>query len=78
MISLYRYWYAKKRLKQSFETLSLMAPSVPPLVEAQHEMICCEVNYYKHRIQKFAIIWLTLILIVVIMFTLYAKGYINV
>jgi len=77
MISLYRYWYAKKRLSQSFQTLAMMAPNVPPMVEAQHDMICWEVNYYKHRVQKIAILWLTLIVIGVILYP-YLKGYINV
>jgi hypothetical protein len=77
MISLYRYWYARKRLTQSFETLAMMAPDVPPMVEAQHEMICYEVNYYKHRVQKIAIILLTLVIIGSIMYA-YMKEYLNV
>jgi hypothetical protein len=77
MISFYRYWYARKRLTLSYQTLALMAPDVPPMVEAQHEMICFEVNYYKHRVQKITIIWLILITIGVIIYP-YMKGYINV
>jgi hypothetical protein len=77
MISLYRYWYARKRLAQSYQTLAMMAPNIPPMVEAQHDMICWEVNYYKHRVQKIAILWLTLTAIGVILYP-YLKGYINV
>jgi hypothetical protein len=77
MISLYRYWYARRRLNQSYQTLAMMAPDVPPMVEAQHEMICYEVNYYKHQVQKNTIILLTLIVIGSIMYS-YVKEYLNV
>jgi hypothetical protein len=77
MISFYRYWYARKRLNQSYETLAMMAPDVPPMVEAQHEMICYEVNYYKHRVQMITIFLLTLIVIGSIMYA-YMKEYLNV
>lgn len=77
MISLYRYWYAKRRLNQSFETLAMMAPDVPPMVEAQHQMICWEVDFYKHQVQKNTIILLFLSIICVIMYP-YVKEYLNV
>ena len=77
MISLYRYWYAKRRLNQSFETLAMMAPDVPPMVEAQHQMICWEVDFYKHQVQKNTISLLFLSIICVIMYP-YVKEYLNV
>ena len=78
MISYYRHWYAKKRLAQSFQTLQMMSPDIPPLVEAQHEMIQREVEYYREESTKFTVILLTITAFAVTMVILYSKGIFNV
>jgi hypothetical protein len=56
----------------------MMAPDVPPMLEAQHEMIEREMEYYRNESNKFTIIWLTLVFGACIMGTLYMKGLIHV
>lgn len=78
MFSYYYYWQSIKRFKLSEETLRMMAPDVPPMLEAQHEMIEREMEYYRNESNKFTIIWLTLVFGACIMGTLYVKGLIHV
>jgi len=78
MLSYYYYWQAVRRFKQSEETLRMMAPDVPPMLEAQHEMIEREMEYYRNESNKFTVIWLTFVLVACIIGTLYMKGLIHV
>lgn len=78
MLSYYRYWQAVKRLKQSNETLQLMAPDVPDMVQAQHEMIQLEVDYYRERSTKCTVFLLTTIVFAVTMVILFYKDIIHV
>jgi hypothetical protein len=78
MLSYYRYWQAVKRLEQSTETLKLMAPDVPDMVQAQHEMIGLEVDYYRETSKKFTIFLLTLTTFCVSLGYLINKGIIDV
>lgn len=74
MLSYYRYWQAVKRLEQSTETLKLMAPDVPDMVRAQHEMIEREVEYYREQSTKCTIFLLTLMMFTGTMVILFTKG----
>jgi hypothetical protein len=78
MLSYYRYWQAVNRLKQSAETLTLMAPDVPDMVQAQHEMIQLEVDYYREQSTKCTVLILTSIAFIVTMLVLVNKGIFNV
>lgn len=78
MLSYYRYWQAVKRLEQSTETLKLMAPDVPDMVQAQHEMIGLEVDYYREQATKCTVLLLTTIAFAVTMVILFTKEIFNV
>jgi len=78
MISYYNYWQALRRLEQSYETLKMMQPDVPPMVEAQHEMITRETEYWREEAQKCTIIVLLFLMFVGIMSIFYMKGFIHV
>jgi hypothetical protein len=56
----------------------MMAPDVPPMLEAQHEMIQREMEYYRNESNKFTIIWLTFVIGACIIGTMYMKGMIHV
>mgnify|MGYP003340466804 FL=1 len=74
MIPYYYLWLATKRLEQSKETLSMMGENANGMLQAQHEMIEREVEYWTEQSNKFTIILLTLVMGCVIMVTLQMKG----
>jgi hypothetical protein len=74
MLSYYHYWQAVRRLELSTKTLELMQPDVPDMVQAQHEMIERELEYYREESQKFTIILLILFLFCGIMLILFTQG----
>ena len=74
MIPYYYLWVATKRLEQSKETLSMMGENANGMLQAQHEMIEREVEYWTEQSNKFTIILLTLAMGCVIMVTLEMKG----
>jgi hypothetical protein len=78
MLSYYRYWQALNRLESSQKTIEMMEPDVPNMVQAQHEMIQREVEYYREESNKFTLIVLTLVTFTGIMLILYTQGMINV
>ena len=78
MISYYRYWQALKRFESSQKTIDMMEPDVPNMVQAQHEMIQREVEYYREESNKFTLIVLTLAAFIGIMLILYTQGMIHV
>jgi hypothetical protein len=78
MLSYYRYWQALKRLESSQKTIEMMAPDVPNMIQAQHEMIQREMEYYQEESHKFTIILLTLIVFFSIMLVLYTQGMFHV
>ena len=78
MLSYYRYWQALKRLESSQKTIEMMKPDVPNMVQAQHEMIQREMEYYQEESYKFTIILLTLIVFFSIMLVLYTQGMFHV
>jgi hypothetical protein len=78
MISYYRYWQAVNRLQSSQKTIDMMEPDVPNMVQAQHEMIQREVEYYREESNKFTLIVLTLAAFIGIMLILYTQGLIHV
>ena len=78
MLSYYRYWQALKRLESSQKTIEMMEPDVPNMVQAQHEMIQREMEYYQEESHKFTIILLTLIVFFSIMLVLYTQGMFHV
>lgn len=78
MLSYYRYWQALKRLESSQKTIEMMAPDVPNMIQAQHEMIQREMEYYQEESHKFTIILLTLIVFFSIMIILYTQGMFHV
>jgi hypothetical protein len=78
MLSYYRYWQALKRLESSQKTIEMMAPDVPNMIQAQHEMIQREMEYYQEESYKFTIILLTLIVFFSIMLVLYTQGMFHV
>jgi hypothetical protein len=78
MISYYRYWQALNRLESSKQTINMMEPDVPDMVQAQHEMIEREVDYYREEAGKFTLIVLTLAIFTGIMLILYTQGMIHV
>jgi hypothetical protein len=78
MISYYHYWQALKRLESSNQTIHMMEPDVPNMVQAQHEMIEREVEYYREEAGKFTLIVLTLAAFAGIMLILYTQGLIHV
>jgi hypothetical protein len=78
MLSYYRYWQALKRLESSQKTIEMMEPDVPNMVQAQHEMIQREMEYYQEESHKFTIILLTLIVFFSIMIILYTQGMFHV
>lgn len=78
MLSYYRYWQALKRLESSQKTIKMMAPDVPNMVQAQHEMIQREMEYYQEESYKFTIILLTLMVFFSIMLVLYTQGMFHV
>jgi hypothetical protein len=55
-----------------------MEPDVPNMVQAQHEMIEREVEYYREESNKFTLIVLTLAAFTGIMLILYTQGMIHV
>lgn len=78
MLSYYRYWQALKRLESSQKTIEMMEPDVPNMVQAQHEMIQREMEYYQEESHKFTIILLTLVVFFSIMLVLYTQGIFHV
>jgi hypothetical protein len=78
MLSYYNYWQALKRLESSHKTIEMMEPDVPNMVQAQHEMIEREVEYYREESNKFTLIVLTLAAFTGIMLILYTQGMIHV
>jgi len=78
MLSYYRYWQALKRLESSQKTIEMMKPDVPNMVQAQHEMIQREMEYYQEESHKFTIILLTLVVFFSIMLILYTQGMFHV
>jgi hypothetical protein len=78
MISYYNYWQTLRRLEQSHETLKLMEPDVPPMVEAQHEMITREAEYWREESHKCTIIVLLFFAFAGIMAVFYMKSMIHV
>ena len=78
MLSYYHYWQALKRLESSQKTIEMMEPDVPNMVQAQHEMIEREVEYYQEESNKFTSIVLTLIVFFSIMLVLYTQGMFHV
>jgi hypothetical protein len=78
MLSYYRYWQALKRLESSQKTIEMMEPDVPNMVQAQHEMIQREMEYYQEESHKFTIILLTLVVFFSIMLILYTQGMFHV
>jgi hypothetical protein len=74
MLSYYHYWQAVKRLESSSKTLELMQPDVPDMVQAQHEMIERELEYYREESQKFTIILLILFLFCGTILILFTQG----
>jgi hypothetical protein len=78
MLSYYRYWQALKRLESSQKTIEMMAPDVPNMIQAQHEMIQREMEYYQEESHKITIILLTLIVFFSIMLVLYTQGMFHV
>lgn len=78
MLSYYHYWQALKRLESSQKTIEMMEPDVPNMVQAQHEMIEREVEYYQEESNKFTLIVLTLIVFFSIMLVLYTQGMFHV
>lgn len=57
MISIIRYMSAKRRLKESFKTLEAMSDTSVPFLLAQHDMIQCEVQFYKERATIFCVVF---------------------
>ena len=55
-----------------------MKPDVPNMVQAQHEMIQREMEYYQEESHKFTIILLTLVVFFSIMLILYTQGMFHV
>lgn len=55
-----------------------MAPDVPDMVQAQHEMIGLEVDYYREQSTKCTVLLLTIIAFAVTMVILFTKGIANV
>ena len=78
MLLYYHYWQAVKRLELSSKTLELMQPDVPDMVQAQHEMIEREVEYYREESQRFTLILLTFVIFSSIMVVMFMKGFIHV
>lgn len=78
MIPHYYLWQANRRLVQSKQTMQMMEPDVPPMVEAQHEMIEREVEYWREESNKFTIFALTFVIAACIMVSLYLKGLFHV
>ena len=78
MISVWNYWQAVRRFEQSKETIAMLEPDVPPMIQAQHEMIEREVEFFREESQKFTIIVLLFILFCGIMLILYTQGMIHV
>ncbi len=74
MLSYYHYWQALNRFKSSQKTVEMMEPDVPNMVQAQHEMIQREMEYYQEESYKFTIILLTLVVFISIMLVLYTQG----
>ena len=74
MLLYYHYWQAVKRLELSSKTLELMQPDVPDMVQAQHEMIEREVEYYREESQRFTLILLTFVIFSSIMLILFTQG----
>jgi hypothetical protein len=74
MLSYYRYWQTLNRLQSSSKTIQMMEPDVPDMVQAQHEMIEREMEYWKEESQKFTIILLILFLFCGIMLILFTQG----
>jgi hypothetical protein len=61
-------------LELSTKTLELMQPDVPDMVQAQHEMIERELEYYREESQKFTIILLILFLFCGTILILFTQG----
>ena len=78
MLSYYHYWQALKRLESSQKTIEMMEPDVPNMVQAQHEMIQREMEYYREESNKFTIIMLTFCAFIGIMLILYTQGMFHV
>jgi hypothetical protein len=78
MLSWYYYWQALNRLESSKKTIQMMEPDVPDMIQAQHEMIEREMEYWKEESQKFTIIVLILFVFCGIMLILYTQGLFNV
>lgn len=77
-MSYYYYWQALKRLKMSNSTMNQFGDVVPPMIQAQHEMIEREVEYWREETNKFTLIVLTLAVFTGIMLVLYTQGLIHV
>ena len=78
MLSYYYFWQASRRLNESKKTVMAMEPDVPPMVQAQYDMIEREVEYYRDESEKFTKIVLCFIIVACIMLVMYSKGYAHV
>jgi hypothetical protein len=73
MISYYYYWQALRRAEESLKTVAAMQPDVPPMVQAQHEMIMLELDFFREEAEKFTKILLIFIVFNVCVFIFYLK-----
>ena len=78
MLSYYYYWQASRRLEESLKTVRAMEPDVPPMVQAQYDMIEREVEYYREESDKFTKIALCFVAVACIMLIMYREGYAHV
>jgi hypothetical protein len=78
LISYYYYWQALRRAEESLKTVAVMQPDVPPMVQAQHEMIMLELDYFREEAEKFTKILLIFCGVCIIIAIMYSKGYIDV
>jgi hypothetical protein len=78
MLPYYYYWQASRRLKESYKTVMAMEPDVPPMVQAQYDMIEREVEYYREESDKFTKIVLCFVAVACIILVMYSQGYAHV
>lgn len=78
MISYYKYWQAMNTYEESLKTVMALQPDVPPMIEAQNEMDQMVMLYWRKKSEKFTKYFLLFIVVLVIMVSVYVKGFLHV
>jgi hypothetical protein len=71
MISIVRYISAKRRLNEADKTFAMLDGDVPPMMQAQRDMIKFELEFFKNSMRKEFSIMIVILLFVTMFFIYY-------